>query len=72
MATFLVRHKGELGVEWAFLTAKSPGAIATAFRDLEVIEPWPEWATQQMVKDVGVYDLKGELSPLLERLKKQP
>ena len=70
MATFLVRHNGELGVEWAFLKAKSPGAIATAFRDLEVIEPWPEWATPQMVEDVGVYDLKGELSPLLERLKK--
>ena len=69
MATFLVRHKGELGVEWAFLKAKSPGAIATAFHDLEVIEPWPEWATPQMVEDVGVYDLKGELSPLLERLK---
>ncbi len=70
MATFLLRHKGELGVEWTFLRAKSPGAITTAFRDIEVVEPWPDWATPQMVKDVGVYEIKGPLSPLLERLKR--
>ena len=71
MATFLVRHRGELGVEWAFVRARSKAAIATAFRDLEVIEPWPDWATPQMLKDVGAYDIKGSLSPLLESLKKE-
>ena len=71
MATFLIRHKGELGVEWAFIKAKSPGALTTAFRDIEIVEPWPEWATPQMVKDVGVYEIKGELSPLLQRLKRE-
>ena len=70
MTTYLVRHKGALGVEWAFLEAPGPEAVAETFAELEVVDPWPEWATPQMVKDVGVYDLTSPASPLLERLRR--